>query len=256
MSLEAELPGQTNTWEGWQMICCRYYTAGRYIEGKRVLEVGCGSGMGLGYLNARASKVVGGDYSPENIQRAAGHYGDRIELLVLDGQDMPFEDGSFDIALAMEVIYYFTSVERFLDECHRVLAEGGILCVCMSNKDIPGFHTSPLSRCYYSVPELAGLLKNHHFVPEFYGAFPISRPPVLQRLRSAVLVNIGRMLDAIPGGKPVKEFLRKIIYRKMIINKAEIEESDMVPECYHLEPLPQEVPDDKHQIVYVVAKAE
>jgi SAM-dependent methyltransferase len=255
MSLEAELPGQSNTQEGWQMVCCRYYTAGRRVDGKRVLEVGCGAGMGLGYLAGKARRVVGGDYSPDNIERSRAHYGNRVELLVLDGQRLPFRDNSFDVVMAMEVIYYFTSPDSFFTECQRVLEKDGLLCFCLPNKDLPGFHASPLSHRYYTGQELAEMLKGHHFSPEIFGAFPISRGSFYQSIRSAALVTAGRILDIIPGGRAVKEFLRKIIYGQLMINKAEIEESDMESEYYHMEPVAPDSPDRKHQIIYVLAHA-
>ena len=36
--------------------------AARLASGKDVLEVACGPGIGLGYLQRRAARVVGGDY--------------------------------------------------------------------------------------------------------------------------------------------------------------------------------------------------
>ena len=70
MSLEAGIPGDKYTWETWQMICCRYYIAAQFVTGKQVLEVGCGTGRGLGYLDARAKRVVGGDYAEDNLRYA------------------------------------------------------------------------------------------------------------------------------------------------------------------------------------------
>jgi len=256
MSFEAAASEQTYTLEGWQMVCCRYYTAGRFVAGKRVLEVGCGTGRGLGYLAARAKRIVGVDYGQDNIQQAKQHYGNRIELKVADAQRLPFQDNSFDVVLAMEVIYYFTSLDRFLEECHRVLVDDGLLCLCLPNKDAPGFHASPLGRRYYSVLEMVKVLESCRFSHEVFGAFPIASRPLFQRMRSAVLVAAGRLLDKIPKTKMIKEFLRKVIYKELILNKPELEEGDMIPGNYCLEPVPPNLPDNKHRILYVTAHAE
>ena len=256
MSFEASVPEQTYAREDWQMVCCRYYTAGQFVTGKRVLEVGCGTGRGLGYLAARAQRIVGVDYGQDNIQQAKHHYGSRIELMVLDAQKLPFRDNSFDVVLAMEVIYYFAHLDSFLKECRRVLADDGLLCLCLPNKDAPGFHASPLGYRYYSVPELVQIIKGHHFSPEVFGAFPILRRLLFQRMRSAILFAAGRLLDKIPKTKTFKEILRKIIYRELIKNKPELEESDMIPENYALEPLAPGSLDNKYRILYVMAHAE
>lgn len=256
MSFEASAPEQTYAWQDWQMVCCRYYTAGQLVTGKRVLEVGCGTGRGLGYLSTRAQNIVGVDYGLENIRIARKHYGSRIELMVLDAQRLPFRENSFDVVLAMEVIYYFTHLDSFLEECRRVLADDGLLCLCLPNKHAPGFHASPLSYRYYSVPELAQIIKSHHFSPEVFGAFPILRWPLFQRVRSAVLGAAGRLLDKIPKTGMIREFLRKIVYRELIKNKPELEESDMTPENYALQPLIPGLPDTRYRILYVVAHAE
>lgn len=43
-----ELPGSQATREQQARLYHRYHTAGRYATGKRVLEVACGAGLGLG----------------------------------------------------------------------------------------------------------------------------------------------------------------------------------------------------------------
>ena len=118
MSLEAAVPGQRYTWEGWQMVCCRYYTAGQFVAGKKVLEIGCGMGRGLGYLSVRAQRVIGGDYSLENLGSAREHYKDNAELLVLDAQSLPFRDNSFEVIVVMEVVQYLTRIDNLIGAFH------------------------------------------------------------------------------------------------------------------------------------------
>ena len=253
MSLEAGIPGKKHTQEAWQMICCRYYIAGQFITEKQVLEVGCGAGRGLGYLSTRAKRVVGGDYSEENLSYARWHYGKRAQLLVLDAHLLPFRDDSFDVVVAMEVIYYLTHLGDFFEECHRMLRKGGILCFCLPNKDAPGFHASPLSYRYYSSSELFTLLDQHNFDTELFGVFPISRKPAWEQIRATVILTIGRVLDMIPKGEKVREFLSQIILGRTIVAKPELEESDMVAENFKLVPISSDFPDFRYRILYVIA---
>lgn len=254
MSLEAGMPGDKRTWEAWQMICCRYYTAARFVTGKQVLEVGCGTGRGLGYLSARAQKVIGGDCGEDNLSYVRQHYGERAELVVLDAGQLPFKDSSFDVVVAMEVIYYLTHLGDFFEECHRILRKRGILCLCLPNKDVPGFHASPLSRRYYSVPELFTSLNRHHFDTKLFGAFPISRRPAWERVRAAAIVNVGRVLDMMPKGKEVKEYLNQIILGRAVVAKPELDDSDMIAGNFQLVPIPSDCLDYRHRILYAIAQ--
>jgi len=253
MSHEAAIPGVKVNSEQLQMICCRYYTASQYVQGKQVLEVGCSNGLGLGYLGKTAKNVIGGDYSEDSLRCAHRHYGERIELLLLDAQKLPFDDSSFDVVVAMEVIYYLTHLDDFFEECHRILKKRGILCLCLPNKDAPGFHASPLSRRYYSVPELFVLLSRYHFDAKLFGAFPISRRPAWERVRAAAIVTAGKVLGIMPKGKEVKEYLNQIIFAKTIVVKPELEGSDMIAENLKLTPIPCDSSDYRHRNFYAIA---
>lgn len=254
MSHEAAIPGMKLSSEQLQMICCRYYIAAQYVKDKRVLEVGCGIGMGLGYLGRTARRVVGGDYSEENLGYTHQHYGGKVELLLLDAHELPFNGGSFDVVVATEVIEYLARLNDFFRECYRVLDENGILILCLPNKDAPGFRRSPLSAGYYSASELFGLLSRQGFNAEISGAFPIMRGSTWEGVRAAVIVAVGRILDAMPGGKKVKGFLNSIILGKTIAVKPELTDSDMVVGNFTLVPVPSSSPDYRHRILYAVAR--
>ena len=256
MSHEAAVPGAKVSSEQLQMICCRYYTAVQYVQGKQVLEVGCGTGLGLGYLGKTAGNVIGGDYSEDNLRYAHQHYGERAELLLLDAQKLPFKGSSFDVVVAMEVIQYFTRLDDFFKECHRILRKEGILLLCLPNHDIPGFHKSPLSHRYYSVPELFTSLNQQHFDAELFGAFPISRRPAWERVRTAIIITMSKILDVAPKGKEVKGFLNSIILSKTILVKPELGDSDdMIAQNFKLIPISSDSPDYRHRILYAVAHA-
>lgn len=258
MSHEAEIPGRMLSMEEWQMICFRYYTIGQFVQRKQILEVGCGAGLGLGYLSRRAKRTIGGDLSADNIRCAQQHYRNRAELLLMDAHKLPFKDDSFDVMAAMEVIFYL-HFDEFLEECYRVLRKKGMLIFCLPNKDREdGFHGSPLSNTYYSVPELFALLEQHQFDAAFFGAFPISSGVARQKLQSAVIVNAGKILDFLeimPKGREFRGFLNKIILNKTLVLKEEIEDEDMkILENVPLEPIPCDFPDFRHKILYCIAR--
>ena len=254
MSYEAEMPGIKVTREQLQIICNRYYFVAQYVSGKQILEVGCGPGLGLGYLARKSAGVIGGDYTEDNLRVARQHYKGGVELILLDAHNLPFKDECFDVVIALATIIYLR-LDRFFAECHRVLRGGGALVFCTPNKDQPGFHRSALSRNYFSVPDLA-LLANRYFDARFFGAFPApkTRQRIVNRYRNAVVTGIAKTLDRIPRGTDIKGFISKSIFSNPAFPLvAEIEEG--MVEYVPPEPIRSDIPDVQHRIVYAVAYA-
>jgi ubiquinone/menaquinone biosynthesis C-methylase UbiE len=131
---ERVIPGQVND-DLWSEHIARYAFAQQYVEGKRVLDCGCGAGYGTAELAQTAEHVTGIDVSEDAIEYARLNY-PRPNALYLTGSclDLPFPDQSFDILVAFEVIEHLPNARRFLDECARVLTATGLLIVSTPNK--------------------------------------------------------------------------------------------------------------------------
>lgn len=92
---------------------------------RRVLEVGCGQGWASEWIqNELAADVVAVDQSERMVEltRRRG-----VDAHVGDVQELQFEDGSFDAALAAWMLYHVTDLDRGLAELARVLRPGGRL---------------------------------------------------------------------------------------------------------------------------------
>jgi ubiquinone/menaquinone biosynthesis C-methylase UbiE len=95
----------------------------------RVLEIGTGTGKITMPLAESANHIVGVDISPgmiavaEEKRRAAGI--DNIEFHVADAYGLPFEEGSFDKVIAVNVLQILKEPERVVAEAVRVLRPGG-----------------------------------------------------------------------------------------------------------------------------------
>jgi 2-polyprenyl-3-methyl-5-hydroxy-6-metoxy-1,4-benzoquinol methylase len=95
--------------------------------GQRLLDVGCGTGEQLLAMARRGYEVAGLDGSAEMLQHArAANPGVTLELG--DVEHLPYADGSFDVALCVEVLRYLPQEAPVLREMARVLKPGGI-CV-------------------------------------------------------------------------------------------------------------------------------
>ncbi|TQE98370.1 MAG: class I SAM-dependent methyltransferase [Spiribacter salinus] len=92
----------------------------------RVLEVGCGTGLGLRELAGQTERVWGIDPAAGSLQRAAGRV-PSAGLAVASAEYLPFADESFDCVVSSLVFCSVGDPERGLAEIRRVLAPGGFL---------------------------------------------------------------------------------------------------------------------------------
>ena len=248
MSHEAEMPGMKVTKEHLQIICSRYYFASHFVSGKQVLEIGCGPGFGLGYLSRKAERVIGGDYAEDNLRLAQQHYKGRVELILLDAHNLPFKDNCFDVVVAMAAVIYF-QLGSFFNECHRVLKRGGILVFCIPNKNQPNFHRSPLSKNYFSVPELSALM-SQHFDARFFGAFPVHKELQITKRRGAIVAKVSEALALMPKGEEIKGFLSRLFFGTSVL-KEEIE--DGMVENIQPEPIRDDSSNFQYRVLYAMA---
>lgn len=101
------------------------------VEGKRVLDAGCGPGIYVAELIERGARVSGCDASARMIQLARARLGDAADLRVHSLEE-PFEwveDQSIDVAVNALVYHYINDRMRFLAEIHRMLRPDGILAI-------------------------------------------------------------------------------------------------------------------------------
>jgi SAM-dependent methyltransferase len=107
----------------------RYRWALPLVEGKVVLDAGCGIGWGSALLaEAGADKVVGLDWDEKALRQARDGAGDlRLEFLQGNPQALPFDDATFDLVTCFGAIEFCESHAATLDELRRVLRPNGVL---------------------------------------------------------------------------------------------------------------------------------
>lgn len=217
-----EIQGSEVTLEQLSRIYRRYNTAIQYAQNRRVLEVSCGTGIGLGYLARKARSVVGGDYTENLLKVAKSYYYTRIPLIRLDAHHLPFRNHSFDLVVLLEAIYYLGDPGQFLLEVRRVLDKNGILLISTVNKDWSEFAPSPFSTRYFSVPELRDLLRQKGFDKlEYYGAFPTKTISFSQKLVSLIR-KLAVSLNLMPKTLKGRARLKRIFYGRLTPLPSEI----------------------------------
>src|ERR1700754_334768 len=99
------------------------------LPDERVLDVACGSGNGAIAAARRAwGNTVGTDFVPALLERARERAAAErldIEFVVGEAQALPFEDGSFDVAMSIFGAMFAPDQQRTADELLRVVKPGG-----------------------------------------------------------------------------------------------------------------------------------
>jgi SAM-dependent methyltransferase len=98
------------------------------LRGRRVLDVGCGTGRVTTALAELGSRSWGVDRSPEMVEEARRRTGSSARFKVADAERLPFKNGWFERALMRLVVHHVERPAAFA-ELHRVLAPGGRLVI-------------------------------------------------------------------------------------------------------------------------------
>ncbi|HEY7560870.1 MAG TPA: glycosyltransferase [Gaiellaceae bacterium] len=103
-------------------------------EGDRVLDLGCAAGAVTHFLSTFGCEPVGVDAEPVAIEHARKRFPD-LRFEVADVRDLPFADGSFDKAVAADLVEHLDdpTLAGMLAEARRVLVPGGTLSVYTPN---------------------------------------------------------------------------------------------------------------------------
>jgi ubiquinone/menaquinone biosynthesis C-methylase UbiE len=94
----------------------------RYARGRRVLEVGCGTGLILERVRGFASEAVGIDLSGGMLTKARGRQLTVVQALATA---LPFASESFDVVCSFKVLPHVPDIRTALAEMARVTRPGG-----------------------------------------------------------------------------------------------------------------------------------
>lgn len=104
------------------------------VNGRRVLDAGCGSGPLSAALRAKGAIVTGFDSSSAMVELARQRLGEDAALHVADlSQPLPFADDAFDDVVASLVLHYLQDWTVPLAELRRVLKPGNRLILSVNH---------------------------------------------------------------------------------------------------------------------------
>ena len=157
----------------WGEHAARYLFALPYVAGKRVLDIACGTGYGIGLLKQKASSVTGVDVDADAAREARAECSGNASVLLGNGLGLPFADASFDIVTSFETLEHLHERPKFLHELERVLKPGGQLVLSTPNAKytmpVDGKPSNQFHVFEYEPDELLKELTAHFEVETFLG---------------------------------------------------------------------------------------
>ncbi|MEP6570285.1 MAG: methyltransferase domain-containing protein [Acidobacteriota bacterium] len=102
------------------------------LDGRKLIEVGCGTGRNTAWLAERAAEIVGLDFSEAMLARAKVRVNDpRVSFVQQDARTAwSFADASVDVVIAMLILEHVEHLETVFAEAARVLRSGGDFFLC------------------------------------------------------------------------------------------------------------------------------
>lgn len=114
----------------WSVLVAERFLADLDLQpGLRWLDVGCGTGALSNAIAGQAapSRLVGVDPSPEFLEVAASRIDGVAELRVGDGENLAFDESSFDVVVSGLALNFMPNPEDAIREWWRVTGPGGVV---------------------------------------------------------------------------------------------------------------------------------
>jgi len=132
---ERVIPGHVDA-DLWNEHYARYLFASRLARGKRVVDLGSGTGYGSSTLAEMAARVTGVEIAADAVEYARENYGSpKVEFIHASATETGLDKNAYDLVVAFEVIEHLTNWEELLREAKRLLKPGGQFVVSTPNRD-------------------------------------------------------------------------------------------------------------------------
>ena len=192
------------------------------IKGKDVLEVGCGRGGGLSYINRYLSPktVTGLDLNSRAIKFCRKNYsGEKNTFLQGNAQLLKFESNSFDVVINVESSHRYNQMSKFLDEVYRVLRPGGYLLLAdFRVQDQIGILNERLKKANFNV------VTNEIITPNVLEALVLSSREtenLIKKIAPKFMHGIGKKFAATEGTPTFNKFVsHEFEYLFFVLTKA------------------------------------
>lgn len=192
------------------------------LEGKDILEVGCGRGGGASYItrSLKPNSYFGLDLSKKLIRFCNYHYKNIPNLSFVYGnaEEIPFEDESFDAIINIESSRGYSNIVAFLSGVNRTLRSGGHLLFA----DLRTEEENEILREQFKNAGLE-IIKEENIVQNTLKALDLDyerRYNLIIKKIPRLLKNIGNEFASVKGTKRYESFVDgSLIYMKYVLRK-------------------------------------
>jgi SAM-dependent methyltransferase len=173
------------------------------LVGKRVLDVGCGTGRVAAELQARGNRVWGVDPSPEMVQAAKAR---GVNAKVARAERLPFKEGWFERAVLWLTVHLLDRPQAFAELRRVLVPEGRVLIATFDpshfdrfwlNEIFPSLERIDRER-FPAAAELETELRAAGFEPRtlrLSQRAAISREAALERIRGRYISTLELLTD-------------------------------------------------------------
>jgi ubiquinone/menaquinone biosynthesis C-methylase UbiE len=169
----------------------------RFRGDERLLDVGSGDGGVARLLRTRVAAVVAVDVEPSD---QWGDDEDGIKFMVASGEELPFEDGEFDLIHSKDSLHHMENPDKAIQEYRRVLKPAGAALIVEANRYNPIFFmhmTKMLGHEHFPRRRFHALVRSG-FPDASFGSFDAHFVPQAEKMLQ-VQEAFENALERIPG---------------------------------------------------------
>ncbi len=183
-----------HTLEGeWHALLPRYVLLADRVQDKRILDIGCGTGIGSSLLlDLGAEQVNAVDHRPAVLELArVKHAKEGLDFHVMFWEELDFPDDSFDMVLCLDPTSPVTDPSLLL-EIKRVLKSGGEYVCAIEKRNVDGMEALLPRYGYADVGENIEMTRTTDRVPQIgeLSQFFETIVPVVQRPQYSFLFDV------------------------------------------------------------------
>jgi MoaA/NifB/PqqE/SkfB family radical SAM enzyme/ubiquinone/menaquinone biosynthesis C-methylase UbiE len=216
----------------FQKTLVRYNFAVPFIEGKKILDIGCGARKGPYFLAQKAQEVVGVDNSSKAMEYVQQKWKkENISYFVMDATDLQFDNDTFDVVISFEVIEHILDYQKYLTEVTRVLRPGGIVILSTPNKIFTSPNNQPVIRGHikeFSAQEFKDVLSEYFPHVDMYGIKRKKRVEDALETEKSVYHLTG--MDFLMLRRLFPKTWRQIVYKGLCRIFARLERTPLISE--------------------------
>lgn len=206
----------------------------KYGLGKKVLDIGCGSGDYLFECQNIVSSGVGIDYTQKAIDEAKTKNqkigASNLDFMNCNARKLPYANETFDVIFSFSSLFYMPHIEDVLKEVLRTLKRSGIVILEMGNllslnTIVCNAYPELAKPCHIRTGYMKKIIRNNRLkilqwrsfqILPFWGERPLWLKPLLRPIWKRFLqkeIN-GKMLDEWISNLPLLKF---IAFRHIIV---------------------------------------